>query len=196
MTVNMRWIKWLTMGCLMAVLSWPVSSSAVGLGVYVGESRVEYDTDFDSIDADIRSFGFVLDSAVAADRVFNYRLELGYGRSEYDLPLDMTIKTDVYTINNTFGFGVVRTRVVRLWLGPQLGIYYEDGDGFWDAFGINVGPALGLNIHLGPVVSLSFSAYGRYGYYYIDFDDGDYDDTQWIVGGHAALLFRLGGDRY
>lgn len=65
--------------------------------------------------------GLILDTCVSEDKLFNYRLNLGYNR----LIQSHEIKMHQLTWVNTFGFGILRTELIRLWLGPQLGMGYE-----------------------------------------------------------------------
>ena len=70
---------------------------------------------------DTVGFEFVLDTAVARNTVFNYRLNLGYEKFESkDADLDM----ESIIVDNTFGFAAFRNKVVRLWLGPQVRFSY------------------------------------------------------------------------
>ncbi|MBP7737692.1 MAG: hypothetical protein KA369_17045 [Spirochaetes bacterium] len=110
-------------------------------------------------------FGLVIDSAVARDSLFNYRLNIGGGFGPVDvkktgggtnifgLPISSRGKWhfNVWDIQmfHSFGFGVVRTETVRLWLGPQLGFGYAGG-GYGQVF-FKMGPVIGLNINAGDV---------------------------------------------
>ena len=62
-------------------------------------------------------------------------------------------------IVNTFGFGVLRTEKVRLWVGPRINIAYDwdTGDDGWNRLGFEFGvaPAVGVNVNLGRLVSLA-----------------------------------------
>jgi hypothetical protein len=91
----------------------------------------------------------------------------------------------------------VRSESVRLWLGPQIGLGYDwqaDSDVDFYRIGANIGPALGLDIHLGSAVTLAISAFGRYGVYSVkvgdeDLTDLDGDRTEWQAGANFAILF-------
>lgn len=157
-------------------------ASALGIGVY-GNIRNNWSTinaDYaditppitnpafeDQADATrtIYSFGFILDTAVSTDSIFNYRLQLGYGFGS--LKIDGTYYSETIDINefqfyNTFGFGIVRSQYVRIWLGPQIGLGYGDGEytylgesNYYGDIFISLGAVLGFNIHLGGLISLS-----------------------------------------
>ena len=63
-----------------------------------------------------------LDSAVAKDKLFNYRMNLGYEH----VPRGSTDSTFAMfnggSFENIFGFGVYRSKLMRVWLGPSLRI--------------------------------------------------------------------------
>ena len=194
------------------------SAFAAGLGFFstaeigTGEFEIEdsfgnelYDDDGDTARLGI---GFVFDTAVARDKLFNYRLNVSVVR--LDIELDDVFNSEAelagVAFDNTFGFGVLRTEKVRLWVGPRirLGFYGGDADSFSGndddvtAVDFGVGGALGANFHVGPAVSLGFetgvmiSGYGGE----IETGFGDLD----LVGGATSLflngvvLFRLSGD--
>ena len=146
-------------------------ASAIGLGGYfsVGSGSGEWDAeDEDDNEWDIETddtgsgFGFVLDTAVAKDRVFNYRLNIGYERKDYEDENGNTLEIDNFVVVNDFGFGVVRTPQIRLWLGPELKITSGSGeidnnDDFEvDLVSVGIGPVVGLNVHVGKLVTLGF----------------------------------------
>ena len=84
---------------------------AAGFGGYLSYSKIDGgvddlpflgDQDYES---DRFGLGFVMDTNVAKDSLFNYRLEVGYQHSwrEFD-DFSGEIESDGFTINNTFGF--------------------------------------------------------------------------------------------
>lgn len=153
-----------------------VEARAVGMGVYLGagtgsgniEVEVDdQDTDLSSVDA-----GFVFDTAVAKNKVFNYRLKLGYSQDtyKYDYGINSRYNHDAkatlkgVALENTFGFAIVRTAPFRLWIGPQLHLSYRSTDNLevdgekvdlsaWSV-GMGIAPVLGANFNIGPVVTL------------------------------------------
>lgn len=186
---------------------------AVGLGPYVeiggGSGDWEYDSsDYnyweDSVNVDTRNagFGFVLDTSPRDSKVFNYRLNVGFERHDVEFPSGATIELGGLTVDNTFGFSVVRNRNVRFWIGPQIRLAYYTGDrGNVDysitAFGI--GPILGVNFAMGPAATISLSGGIRIlGYageeeylYYNSYEDNTADIT--LTGGmgffNVSILF-------
>lgn len=141
---------------------------AIGKGFYVqlGSGSADWTTENDdsgiefpsSSDTGHLGVGFVLDTATAVDKLFNYRFQVGYERytdernnssQKYDF--------DSLVVDQDFGFGVVRSDSLRFWLGPELRLSlsgYSDDDYDHVLFGIGLGPALGLNFHTGSNVSL------------------------------------------
>ncbi len=69
--------------------------------------------------------GLILDTNLAADSLFNYRLKLGGGKRWIDR--EKKISMARLNLSNIFGFGIIRTGVIRWWLGPQLGGIYSWG---------------------------------------------------------------------
>ena len=157
---------------LLITLLIPSVSMAIGIGPYgsfgIGKSKFEYENE----DANYKkhwklfsmcySFGLMIDTAVAKDKLFNYRMKMGYGlgtvevkrqRTDTTTGLTTTVKekNQVYDLSmyNDFGFGIVRSRYIRFWLGPQFGINYSDevnSDDF-ESFSFKLGPVFGLNIN-------------------------------------------------
>ncbi|RLC25170.1 MAG: hypothetical protein DRH21_04380 [Deltaproteobacteria bacterium] len=162
---------------------------ASGIGFYlsrgIGDGDTDFNEDYDDDDSwydlessgDAKFFGcgFIFDTAVAKDKVFNYRLQIGYEDVEYDLDsvynedLNMDISAivsnfelniDRFVLDNTFGFGIVRMPNFRLWIGPQLRIGYMSGDGTmtlidrtkcnldFDGLVLGIAPVMGANFNL------------------------------------------------
>ncbi len=69
--------------------------------------------------------GLVLDTNLANNRIFNYRLKLGGEALNVDR--ERSIDMSRLHMQHIFGFGIVRTKVVRLWLGPSIGGSYSWG---------------------------------------------------------------------
>jgi len=189
-------------------------SLGIGLGAYftTGSGSGEWTAqDEDSDEWDIETndngsgFGFVLDTAVAKNRVFNYRLGIGFERKDYENEANETLEIDNFVIENDFGFGLVRTPKIRLWLGPELKI--SSGSGDFDSDGaeeydvdlvsVGIGPVLGLNVHVGKLVTLGLktgllfeSIYGHARH-----DDSSYDidytgDDSYFYF-NFAIIFRI-----
>lgn len=153
---------------------WIDSAGAVGIGLQIpigGGSRtyksVEADDDW-SHTGDYKQagiIGFALDTRMARRGFFNYRLGLGYERINYNPEAEEDHFHSVYYLDNTFGFGIVKTRFLRLWMGPQIRLAYfsfkENYSGTYgsseykeNGFGIGIGPVIGANFNFGSVVSI------------------------------------------
>ncbi len=167
--------------------------------------------------------GFVLDTNLASDVLFNYRLELGFGNlhssytaeeTDYATQLYLQQRTGTYipvyrTVTkwenslllstvHYFGFGVLRTQYVRLWLGPQISF----GGMLTNLTGVYLGMgfAVGLNVNIGKVFTISMTGSGRFlgaGRFYTEIGKSK---TSGGYGGDGrvtvAFMFRVGGDSY
>ena len=128
--------------------------------------------------------GFVLDTAVARNTLYNYRFTLScendYGFRYLDrgvvVPFDVNIPpvtrfymTTYYkskqlinpvsiSFSHAFGFGVFRTSLVRLWLGPELAFRISI-KGAENLIGgaAGLGLTIGLNLNFGELVTLSIT---------------------------------------
>jgi opacity protein-like surface antigen len=69
--------------------------------------------------------GLIMDSNLAYDRVFNWRMKISGEQLIVDREAEM--KLSRVHMSHTFGFGVVRTQMVRFWLGPAFGGSYAAG---------------------------------------------------------------------
>ena len=132
------------------------NAHAFGVGGYLtyGSGNVDFEERYDPEDlwasldnkGDQSHFGigFVFDTAVAKNKLFNYRLQIGYEAVEYDIHTvfnkdtgvdlsgfvtDFTVDVDMIVFDNSFGFGIVRKENFRLWIGPQLRVGYLSGHG-------------------------------------------------------------------
>ena len=85
--------------------------------------------------------GLIMDSNLASDRIFNWRMKLGGERLTADRESEMRL-TRLH-MQHVFGFGIVRTENVRLWLGPQIGASYSWGDRTKERYYYGIAP-LGL----------------------------------------------------
>lgn len=160
---------------------------ALGLGGYLtltGQTT-EWDVDYDidngndgSEDWDAKEgtagFGFVLDTAVARNELFNYRFQIGLESSSVELDTDdgdATAKLAGIAMTHDFGVGVYRTKDVRVWIGPELRMAFKGGtieydnepdnvdidDGDWTigTFQYGIGPVVGGNFHIGNNLTLA-----------------------------------------
>ncbi|MFZ5572258.1 MAG: hypothetical protein ACOZF0_17810 [Thermodesulfobacteriota bacterium] len=176
---------------------------------YNGRDEYRFETDDDN-----RSIGFVLDTALARNVPFNYRLNLGYGEWKWKNESGGKLELDTYTMDHTFGFRLYQDRLIRLWIGPQLRLSVSEGD-FIDSsgvkdrdyeysyVGIGVAPVIGVNFNPGDHITASLTIGYRFMRYYGDDDykggpDADYDyyeskyeNDEKQVFMNLAFFFRL-----
>ncbi len=165
---------------ILFVLSIQTGMYAVGIGIYGNYNYGSLEPKFDDSDSSddnaklkstLMGGGLVLDTAVASDSLFNYRLQIGGGMLNFkDDETESEFETYQISCFNNFGFGVVRTDIIRFWLGAQIGGHYFIGkhkeyDKLAIAgYGGTVGPVLGVNLHLGKFVSIGIDGGYRYSY--------------------------------
>lgn len=206
---------------VVCVRTTPVHAFGLGLfGNFDGGKMI-----WDGYGANFMNYGggFVMDTNLASNQVFNYRMELSF--TNLNTPYEGKVLNPLLTILNWafygfpypaydkktyyenslcmttvhyFGFGVVRSKHVRFWLGPQItfGGMLTNLTGLYAGIGF----AMGLNINIGDVFTLSFVGAGRFlggGRFY------SYQGTTYTTGGYGgdgmftlAFIFRVGGDKY
>jgi hypothetical protein len=69
--------------------------------------------------------GLIFDTNLAYNSIFNYRFKFGGGK--YWVDREKEIDMARLHLSNIFGFGLVRAKYVRWWLGPQMGATYSWG---------------------------------------------------------------------
>lgn len=224
------------------------STEAAGLGFFIsndfGDAEVTEDNadpilyDFEyEFDADGFGFGMVYDSNVSQDTLFNYRLNVGYGGGEYDINAvhdttngfdwDMSgvssdVDFDLFAIDNTFGFGIVRKDFMRLWIGPQVRIGYMNVSGKvipdvsnptvanaeidTNLIGLGFAPVIGGNFHLDDRFSLCVALGYRMSWYWsvdgekkitnngvpVASSDADFEVYENGLFANLSLIFRFG----
>lgn len=208
-----------------AVAMFPGAAWALGLGVNLGYAYrtgslsaedvspppdVSYpDLDFSSNDLNV---GFTLDTAVARDRLFNYRLNLDYERGWIDpdtvpgLSPNAETTSDGVNIENIFGFGVVRRPDLRWWIGPSVRIslararsvdagaaqYYEQ-----PLIAVGAGIVTGVNLHRGRRMSAGMTLGYDINAALFEYDapiDIQYRGALHRVTVGITLLYRFGND--
>ena len=87
---------------------------------------------------------------------------------------------------HSFGFGIVRTSVFRLWLGPQFGLGYA-GSRYGEVY-FKLGPILGFNFNIGDVVTLFFDVGARF---YVAAAKIPSTSTGFSGFANAGILFRI-----
>lgn len=111
----------------------------------------------------------ILDTAVATNKLINYRLSLGYSNCvTKDLGFFGSTSEHRIIWCNTLGVGVFRSDAARIYMGPQLMVSFDfqynsgiDNPLIMGYFGLVL---LGLNIHGGDHFSFTMELGGRGGY--------------------------------
>ena len=204
---------------LALLLAMPMVASAAGMGIYIpfkaGDSSTVSDSPDYGVDRDYDidyspsvGLGLAFDSNIGKDKLFNYRLGLEFSKKEVDT-IDGYSCSGSYcdfgtniNIVNTFGFGVLRTETVRLWVGPRINIGWTfdsySNNGSRAEFELGIAPAVGVNVNLGRVVSLAadidYKFSTGFGAYDSDsiYDGGSYTYTQTGATVRFYVLFRFG----
>ncbi len=186
--------------CLIIIFSTSLYAAGLGIAFRYGTGSVNYDL----YEGNTNHFGinFVFDSNVAKRSVFNYRLNAGveffeqdydvtydYGYLYYDTEYNEGIRI---ITDHTFGFGIVKSRVVRLWLGPNIrfGFVAADESGLCVGGGLT---ALGLNFNFGPVFTLGLET-GYQFYADLYFDDvvsNEYVEDYYLYEGSSTGLNNM-----
>ncbi len=217
----MACLGWLVFGVLF--LASPAWSAGLGGNFSYSRSRgdVEHDDDlFLDIGtrADHFEFGISFDTNLASDRLFNYRINANVQIVDQRLdqgPTKVDIQGAGFAINQLFGFGIVRTPGMRIFIGPTLHIGYasfDDDDRIGpftvdyeeDLVTVGIGPEIGINLHPARHLTISFTGFYRYGLQVQDFDSPfePFGDNQTFVGDEhrvgltTAIFFRFEGDQY
>ena len=189
------------------------SAMALGLGGYYtsgwGEGSVnaenddndewDFDTDFER-----RGYGLVLDTNLAKDRLVNLRVNLAnYNYQDQDRSKNV-LELDGGQLGVDLGFGFIRNKHMRIWVGPEMTISYAEGgieeNDDWDYYFINVGlgPVLGANFHLGDRISLGLKVGWLYEQFIGKAENDDLDSkidydgytTQYLV--NLSIFYRFG----
>jgi hypothetical protein len=197
---------------------WAASAYAIGVGMYIplGAGVSEHSIDRDDspdlkfdYDTSYHGLGFVLDSNLAGKSTFNYRLNVGFERGEYDPDKNDDGLTDSFdyerfTVDNTFGFAVVQTETIRLWVGPRIRVAYLNSDEYGNneelkALGFGLGPVVGVNFNIGPTATFCIDSGYRFTKYYGNNNDSNKynrhdsnynsDDEELFI--NFSVIFRI-----
>lgn len=105
---------------------------AVGIGIYatggtaMSNWMVENENFGSSTDYCFGG-GLLIDTAVAKNKLFNYRMAIGYEWYGSNNPSLYNVKPDYnfahkFDMSHTFGLGIYRTKTLRFWVGPEVGL--------------------------------------------------------------------------
>ncbi len=204
--------------------SWGREKPSVGIDEYEGiPLNIEGDARLDHL-----TFGVMYDSAPAQDRLLGYRATLGFdiatgtkiedikvGSIPIPLPiteidLDQSSKYG-FSTNHTLTFGIIRNNRLKWWAGPSIGMafnYYDIDtlfgiqapDGRAAHLSIGGGGETGVNIHLGPGMTLCVGGGIHLRAFGLGFDSDGLGSFFWGNGPlffiKTSLLFRTGPDRF
>ena len=212
--------RMLAINCLAVFLLcnfFTTEARAIGIGLNLtgggGISEWEIEQDFFpyKIDKDVDvargGIGFIFDTTVSKNRLFNYRLNIGSEAAEYDIDGGGTFDTRGWFMAHDFGFGLIRKKNLRLWAGPEVRLSYSQGERETDSntelymATIGVGPVIGLNLNFRNSVSLTLKvgALSMGGGGYIEDKTSGLDQDITEEGSYSfvnvGVIFRL-GDNY
>ncbi|MDT8318386.1 MAG: hypothetical protein RQ824_10435, partial [bacterium] len=118
----------------------------------------KYDED---VDVARGGLGFILDTTVAKNSLFNYRFNIGSEAVEYDIDGGGSFETKGWFMAHDFGFGIIKKKNLRLWAGPELRLSYSQGElennnniKLYMAT-IGIGPVVGLNLNFRKNITLA-----------------------------------------
>lgn len=160
--------------------------------------------------------GLIFDSNLAQDRLVNYRLNMGIEFASQDVEqagIHNEVQGTNFALDQTLGFGFIRTPELRVFVGPSLHLGVGriddqiDVDGFRvdyeeTSFTAGLGPEIGFNFNLGRNLTLSTSLFARYGVRVQAFDDfydevgsdGVFVGDELRAGIVTSIFFRFGKD--
>ena len=193
---------------VLTVLFLTSNSFAIGLGFYfdlgTGSGEAEYDisgSDEFDIDTDFFGLGFQLETnPLTKNKVFSYRLQVGYERRDIEDDENTTLELDGFVINNTFAFGGNTSERVRIWGGPQVLVGFYDGETdknylgdeiSFSGAGFGLGAAGGVNFGLGSgktvlTTTLGLRVFGFAG------ESEWYDEKEDLDGSTAEFFISVG----
>ncbi len=165
-------------GLLAAALIITQSAQAAGIGLYGtgGAAFMNWQNEGEKYGSSTDYFyggGIVIDSTVAKNQLFGYRFSAGYEQYVFTSSVSDNSSDPIhrFSMSHTFGFGMVRTDMIRLWAGPRLGLhyhYFRESGYELDAIGADALLAFGLNINAGNTFTFFFDVgFGYMGFYTI-----------------------------
>jgi hypothetical protein len=162
-------------------------SSSVGSGTlkekrYVSKSFFDSHYEITNNSETRESVGFVYDSNLVQDDLFNYRLSLSYllmqlgSASEHGNMNGISVEHDL-------GIGLIRNKSFRLWIGPELSIAVLDR-----TLIVGAGPVVGANIDMGNDYVISLK-----GGYIRGSEFMGEAEKHWTLS--LSLMRKFGGDK-
>jgi len=195
-------MKKIVKGLLVATMIAPVALNAFGMGLSVPVyTNVEHDQTSSSDyyveweEDSVSGFGLVIDTNIGKNKLYNWRLNIESTEVEGKYGGEF----DRISFVNTFGFSLFRNERVRVFAGPRLNIGIEERGSDGSGVEVSIAPAVGVNVHLGSVVSLGLdidykisalsTSIGDYDYGYYD---RDYDEDLSGMMARFYILFKFG----
>jgi hypothetical protein len=163
---------------VIAALAFSVPARAIGLGLNMRDTAASgpmdpkalFSTPIEFMVQRLIGTDLTLDTALAEDRLFNYRLNIECATAVADAvpTLNAYYRVNRFTWANTFGFALLRSNAIRIWAGPQISLCYEfksTDKSVSDAMLFNrLGPVIGININTSNDVTVSLETGFRTGF--------------------------------
>lgn len=184
----MKHKKYLYYIVILSIISFSSNSLyALGTGFYTtGRAGIGYDKKGFPVNYCIGA-GFILDTAVARDELFNYRVNVGWGnQAESGSPFFSKKSVQRVSVSNNFGLGVLRKKYIRLWVGPQLDIgcqFKQNTERYLD---FAPGPSMGYELHS---INMAMFYLGFGAVFGININTGDLFTLGFEIGVNTALVF-------
>jgi len=151
--------------------------------------------------------GFAFDTNCATSQLINYRLLAGFETTDVNQNAWKRNESFAsFSIDNILGFGLVATKEMRFWVGPELraGYMWGTGSGFTkdaNSVVLGLGGAAGINYHLGEDYDLAFQAGVRNEWLngtwnYSNASKGDFDGNQTYGYFTISFLWRSLDDKF
>jgi len=193
---------------VLAVLIFASNSFAAGFGFYFDYGRGSGEAEFDDsgadefdIDTDFFGVGIQFETnPLTKNKVFSYRLQVGYEARDIEDDENMTLELDGLVINNTFAFGGNTSERVRIWGGPQVLVGFYDGETDKDLLGdelsfsgdgVGLGVAGGANFGVGSGKTILTTTIGVRTLCFIG-DTEWYDEDDQLNGYTTEFFFSVG----
>jgi hypothetical protein len=180
-------------------MSMPMIVNAMGIGIYTplslkenisGTTKLKNDYSSNEYDYNYKNdtaigLGIAFDTNLKENILFNYRLGVEYLQPK---PKHVSYNYNNHRIHfvNTFGFGVLHTENIKLWIGPRINTGFEFGRSNYDdgsksthvRYEFGFAPAFGINLNLDSVTLAADIDY-RYAFNIgsSDNDSNDYTNT-------------------
>ncbi len=169
-------------------------STASGIGAYFesggGYLNTIYNnysiTEYNSKTENINLTGGILFDTNLSNKGFNYRIKIGGERFKADWFSETDLSA--FTLRNNFGISLINDKLLKIWLGPQIGIKYIVGDNKRTYLGIEV-PDLAYN-------ALSVALTGIYYYLAMGFLEEKMEYSLFGLNAGLVLGFNINISKY